>query len=113
MLESELVRLRDQNSQLTNEASQLNNTIAALQDQLATAEQDITLLKREALQLQEDNRSKTCASFYFNLFINVIMHVHSLASVTTFIIRYGLIIELKVICNYTCNTDNMCHESIQ
>lgn len=64
MLESELVRLRDQNSQLTTEVSQLNETTGGLKDQLASAEQDITLLKQEAAQLQEDNRSKTCASIY-------------------------------------------------
>ena len=63
MLESELVRVRDQNSQLANEMNQLNNTITELRDQLASAEQGITQLKQEALQLQEDNRNKTCASF--------------------------------------------------
>ena len=62
-LESELVSMRDQNSQLTNEVSQLNNTIADLRSQLVTAEQDVTLLKQEASQLQEDNRNKTCASY--------------------------------------------------
>ena len=89
MLESELVRVRDQDSQLANEMNQLNNTVAELRDQLASAEQDITLLKQEALQLQEDNRNKTCASFIL-IFENVISYIH-LASVTVHIIRYDLI----------------------
>lgn len=62
-MESELVSVRDQYSQLTNEVSQLNNTIADLRGQLVTAEQDVTLVKQEASQLQEDNRNKTCASY--------------------------------------------------
>ena len=89
MLESELVRVRDQDSQLANEMNQLNNTVAELRDQLASAEQDITLLKQEALQLQEDNRNKTCASFIL-IFENVISYIH-LASVTVHIIRYDLL----------------------
>lgn len=71
MLESEVVRVRDQNAQLANEMSQLNNTIVELRDQLASGEQDIALLKQEAVQLQEDNRNKTCASFIL-IFKNVI-----------------------------------------
>lgn len=71
MLESEVVRVRDQNSQQANEMSQLNNTIVELRDQLASGEQDIALLKQEAVQLQEDNRNKTCASFIL-IFKNVI-----------------------------------------
>lgn len=72
-LESELVTMRDQNSQLANEVSQLNNTIADLRDQLATAEHDITLVKQEASQLQEDNRNKTCASLLYFNFISYIL----------------------------------------
>jgi len=63
MLESELVRLKGQNSQLVNEVNQLSTTITGLKDELVSAEQDISFLKHEASQLQEDNRNKTCASF--------------------------------------------------
>ena len=72
MLESEVVRVREQNSQQANETSQLNNTIAELRDQVAFAEQDIALLKQEAVQLQEDYRNKTCASLIL-IFKNVII----------------------------------------
>ena len=55
-----MVKMGDQNTQLAKEVNQLNATIAGLRDQLATAEQDISLLKQETSQLQEDNRSRTC-----------------------------------------------------